>query len=188
MTGPRLILLDRDGTVIEDDHYLHQPEKVRLIAGAEVAIERLNLAGHSVAVVSNQSGVGRGYFSEADMHAVNARMEQLLARGGAHLDAIYCCTDPPGVDSTCRKPAPGMLIRASREFGLPLEEAVVIGDKAADIQAGLAAGAKTVLVLTGYGAQVASENRVIPHHTAADLAAAVQWVLTMIAEHDEGQA
>ncbi len=177
MTRPRLILLDRDGTVIVDAHYLHDPEKVQLIAGAAEAIARLNRRGHSVAVVSNQSGVGRGLFSEARMHAVNARMEQLLARHGAHLDAIYCCTDPPGVESACRKPEPGMLLRASRELGLPLANAVMIGDKAADIQAGLAVGATTVLVLTGYGARVAAAEEASPHHTAEDLAAAIDWVL-----------
>lgn len=171
----RLILLDRDGTVIANRHYLADPERVELIPGAADGIRTLNEAGHTVVIVSNQSGVARGLMTVEDVGKVLARMLALLAAGGAHIDRIYTC---PELDQTapCRKPNPGMLEQAAAEFELPLHEAVMIGDDNVDIEAGRRAGCRTVLVRTGYGAEVEASESVRPDAVVEDLVAAADWI------------
>lgn len=152
------VFLDRDGTLNEEVDYLRTPEQLRMIDGAAVAVRRLNDLGLVTCVISNQSGVARGYLSEKDLEAVQTKLRNELEREGARIDAIYYCPhhptagrEPYNIECDCRKPKPGMLLRGEREFGLDLRRSFVVGDSIVDIQAGAAVGATTVLVLTGYG-------------------------------------
>jgi D-glycero-D-manno-heptose 1,7-bisphosphate phosphatase len=154
------LLLDRDGVLNEEVRYLHRPEDVVLIPGAAEAVAQVNRLGFPVVVVTNQAGIGRGLYAEADYRAVEARLAELLAARGAHLDASYFCPHHPEhglgafrVACECRKPRPGMLLRAARELGLDLSRSVLVGDKRSDLEAGRAAGCRTILVRTGYGVE-----------------------------------
>lgn len=139
--------LDRDGVLNIDDGYVFRPEDLRLVEGAAAAVRRLNEAGLRVIVVTNQSGVARGYFSEAEMHGFNAHLAATLAKAGARLDAIYACPyHPEGVvpryrlDHPDRKPRPGMILRAMAEHAIDPARSFLIGDKESDIEAARQAG------------------------------------------------
>jgi histidinol-phosphate phosphatase family protein len=132
--GPRgAAFLDRDGTVIEDCHHLSDPDGVRLLPGAAAAIAKLNDAGIPVVLVTNQSGIGRGIFSHADFAAVQARVEEMLAREGARLDGVYLCPHAPDDACDCRKPATGLYLRAAAERGVDPVASVFIGDRLRDV-------------------------------------------------------
>jgi len=148
----RALFLDRDGTVIVDAGYTRRPEDVRLLDGAAVALAEAASLGYALVVVSNQSGVGRGYFTEAELDRVHARMVELLAEHGVALDGAFYCLHAPQEDCACRKPKPEMLERAARELGLDLARSAMIGDKASDVEAGLAAGCAAFLLGEGEGA------------------------------------
>lgn len=170
------VFLDRDGTLIEEVHYLAELSQVRLIPGAADAVRKLNDAGALVIVVTNQSGVARGYFPEANVALVHERLSVLLAECGARIDAFYYCPHhaTEGVKTyrvacECRKPKPGMLLTASREHSIDLTQSWMIGDKPCDAEAGAAAGCRTILVRTGHGKNLPN--------AVADLAAAVEIVL-----------
>jgi len=172
------IFLDRDGTMIEDPGYLSEPDEVRLLPGAGEAISMLNRAGLPVVVVTNQSGIGRGFFRAEKLGAIHARLGEVLAEEGARLDGIYFCPHLPRDKCRCRKPAPGMVERASAELGLDPEKSFVVGDKASDVGLARNVGAKAVLVMTGEGRdelKKLSPERL--HHSARDLARAVEWIL-----------
>jgi len=175
------VFLDRDGTINEETQYLCDPRSLRLIPGAAEAVRRLNQSGAPVIVVTNQAGVGRGYYSESRVAEVHAELARALAAQGAHLDAIYYCPHHPDEGCTCRKPEPGMLLRAAEEWEIDLARSYMVGDKLSDLQAGQRAGCRSVLVLTGYGAQalptLGSEGGRPPDHVACDLADAVTWIL-----------
>ena len=152
MTGSkRYVLLDRDGTVIVDKHYLSDPDGVELLPGAAEGLKRMQDMGFGLAVLSNQSGVGRGYFDEASVRSCNRRLEELLAVHGVDIDGFFYCPHGPEEDCVCRKPAPGLMEQAARTLGFDPRESVMIGDKAADMGLGRATGATTILVLTGKG-------------------------------------
>lgn len=175
------VFLDRDGTLIEEVHHLASPEQVRLLPGAADAVRRLNDAGALVVVVTNQSGVARGYFPESRVAEVHARLSALLAEHGAHIDAYYHCPHHPteGVGAyrvacDCRKPKPGLLLTAAREMDIDLSRSWMIGDKACDAEAGAAAGCRTVLVRTGHGRDLPADADAV-----ADLAAAVELWATI---------
>jgi D-glycero-D-manno-heptose 1,7-bisphosphate phosphatase len=153
------IFLDRDGVLIEDVHYLAAPEQVRLVPGSAEAVAALNRAGWPVVVVTNQAGVGKGLFPLDAVGAVHAHLADLLATFGASIDGYYFCPHHPEAEveayrvrCECRKPQPGMLHRAAAELGLDLARSWMIGDRASDLEAGAAAGCRTILVRTGYGA------------------------------------
>lgn len=157
------VFLDRDGTLIEEVNYLSRVGQVRLIPGAAEAIRRVNEAGARVVVVTNQAGVARGYFPESRVAEVHAHLSAVLGEQAARVDAYYYCphhaTEGVGtfrVDCDCRKPKPGMLRAAAHDMGLDLSRSWMIGDKVCDLKAGAAAGCRTVLVQTGYGAAVAA--------------------------------
>lgn len=176
------VFLDRDGTLIEEAHHLASPDQVRLIPGAADAVRRLNDAGALVVVVTNQSGVARGYFPEGRVAEVHARVSELLAACGARVDAFYHCPHHPTegegayrVACDCRKPKPGMLLAAARDLGIDLARSWMIGDKPCDAGAGAAAGCRTLLVRTGHGEKLAG--------AVADLAAAVELCLRAGPEH-----
>lgn len=152
------VLLDRDGTINVDAGYVSRPEQVRLIPGSAGAIRRLNETGVAAVVVTNQSGLARGYFGEDDLAAVNGALVRLLTERGARLDAIYCSPyHPRGVvprysrEHPTRKPGTGMIDRAVRELGLDRSRACVVGDKGSDLELARNAGMPGVLVRTGYG-------------------------------------
>jgi D-glycero-D-manno-heptose 1,7-bisphosphate phosphatase len=159
MTPRPAIFLDRDGVLIEDVHYLAAPEQVRLVPGSAEAIAALNRAGWPVVVVTNQAGVGKGLFPVEAVGEVHAHLSALLATFGATVAGYYFCPHHPEAEveayrvrCDCRKPRPGMLLQAADELGLDLEQSWMIGDRVSDLEAGAAAGCRTVLVRTGYGA------------------------------------
>ena len=129
----RLALLDRDGTLIEHIPYLKDPEQVRLLPGTWEGLLSLRQQGYGLVMVSNQSGVGRGYFGVAEVEAVNARMQELLGAGGVQLDLLLYCPHAPEAGCECRKPAPGMARQASSQLGVSLAEGLVVGDSDCDM-------------------------------------------------------
>lgn len=145
------VFLDRDGTIIHDAHYLADPAGVRLLPGAGEAIARLNAAGIPAVVVTNQSGIGRGYFSEADFLAVQARVEELLAAEGAKIDAVYHCPHAPDAEPPCdcRKPAVGLFLRAAEEHGLDPARSWYVGDRLRDLAPVERLGGRGILVRAG---------------------------------------
>lgn len=159
------VFLDRDGTVIEEKNYLARPEDVVLLPTVGETIARLNATGIPVAVVTNQSGVARGYFPESQIAEVHARLDELLAPFGARVDHYEYCPHHPEegigpyqVDCDCRKPKPGMLVRSSRILELDLMRSLMVGDRPGDLEAGANAGCQSALVLTGYGRYVSVES------------------------------
>jgi histidinol-phosphate phosphatase family protein len=158
------VLLDRDGTIVVDTHYPRDPDLVRFLPGAADALRELTRLGHTLAVVSNQSGVGRGIVTPAEADAVHRRFLELLAGEGVEVAGVYYCFHAPGDGCDCRKPRPGLLTRAVRELGLGTPR-FMIGDKPGDVAAGAAAGCTTVWV----GAPGAyPENEPAPDFRAAD--------------------
>jgi D-glycero-D-manno-heptose 1,7-bisphosphate phosphatase len=147
----RAVFLDRDGTILEEVGYLNHLSRFQLLDGAASAIRRLNLAAIPVIVVTNQSGVARGFFPDEMVQRVHERMTRELASAGAHVDGIYYCPHGSNDECICRKPRTGMLERAAREHGLDLKGSWMVGDKYEDVALGHAAGCLTVLVMTGYG-------------------------------------
>lgn len=147
-----LVVLDRDGTLIEERHYLSDPDSVVLIEGAAQAVRILRELPVIVTVMSNQAGVGRGYFPESAVTAVNARMIELLEMEGAMLDAVYYCPHAPDAGCTCRKPGTGMIERALDELAINPRQFFVIGDKNCDVELARAVGGYGILVATGHGA------------------------------------
>lgn len=147
MTPRRALFLDRDGTIIEDRNFLADPAGVALLPGVAEALRALAARGWALVVISNQSGVGRGYFDRAAVDAVNARMAALLAAEGVSLDAVHYCPHAPDAGCPCRKPAPGLFLDAARERHLDLPRSASIGDKPRDPTAARAAGCGLNLLL-----------------------------------------
>lgn len=176
LAAPFLVFLDRDGTLIEEKNYLSKLEDVSFIAGSEAAVARLNRAGVKVVVISNQSGVGRGYFTEAFVQLTHESLRAHLTEHGAHIDAFYYCPHAPEVECECRKPKLGMLEQAARDFKMELR-GVMIGDRVSDLQAGENAGLLRVLVKTGYGEQTMAKGNFRADYVAENLSAAVDWIL-----------
>jgi D-glycero-D-manno-heptose 1,7-bisphosphate phosphatase len=182
----RAVFLDRDGTIIEEVGYLDRPERVELFPWTIDAVRVLNRAGLAVVLVSNQSGVARGFFTEDVVDAVHQRMADLLAEGGARIDAYYYCPHHPdgkvpqyAQTCDCRKPGRGLVDRAARELGIDPARSFVVGDRWLDVALGRAVGAQSVLVRTGYGANEEDKG---PADLAADavvdnLIAATSWIL-----------
>ncbi|HTL16766.1 MAG TPA: HAD family hydrolase [Patescibacteria group bacterium] len=151
----RAVFLDRDGTLIEDRDYLCRPEDVRIFSGTGKALCRLILAGFELFIVSNQSGVGRGYFTMSDVQRVNERLIRDLAEENVRFKKIYVAPEAPDVPSYGRKPSPQFLLDAQKEFSLDLSQSFMIGDKLIDLECGWNAGVKkSILVRTGYGAEL----------------------------------
>ncbi|MGZ3821667.1 MAG: D-glycero-beta-D-manno-heptose 1,7-bisphosphate 7-phosphatase [Mucilaginibacter sp.] len=151
----KAVFLDRDGTINVEKNYLFRKEDWEWIPGSMEAICNFNKAGYLVIVISNQGGVARGKYSEEDIHHLHAYVDQELARIGAWIDAYYYCPHHPEYGDNrnciCRKPHPGMILRASDELGIDLSASYFVGDKIIDMEAALAAGLKPIMVKTGYG-------------------------------------
>jgi D-glycero-D-manno-heptose 1,7-bisphosphate phosphatase len=200
------VFLDRDGTINEEVGYLDRLDKLNLIPGAAEAIRMINESGMKAVVVTNQAGIARGFFDEAFVEAAHARLEVMLRAEGAFIDGYYFCPHHPAEgrgpylrDCDCRKPAPGLLLQATRELSIDPARSYMVGDTLKDIEAGARAGAQGILVMTGYGkaslaALEAQEERrdvthgvealpagrdavIRPVHIAGDLLAAVRWIL-----------
>jgi D-glycero-D-manno-heptose 1,7-bisphosphate phosphatase len=188
--GPQLrpaVFLDRDGTINEEREYLWRTEDLAFIPGAPQALGLLQEAGFVLVVVTNQSGLGRGYYDEDDLHRLHRFMAAALARDGVQIAGWYFCPHHPEggqgdylQDCSCRKPRPGMLLEAARDLGLDLGASWMVGDKVADVTAGWAAGCRSVLVRTGYGA---AEARRAPDRVpvVADLLAAARLIVSTAA-------
>lgn len=177
MTARRFVLVDRDGTIIFDKHYLAEPAGVELIPGAAQGLRRLHELGFGIVVVTNQSGIGRGYFSAETQDRVHERMCALLEAEGVRVDGIYICPHAPEYDCTCRKPLPGLAEQAVAEHGFDPRTAFVVGDKQADIELGKAIGAVSILVRTGKGAAEEAKGKVgAADHIVDDLKAAAEVI------------
>jgi len=170
------LVLDRDGTIIEEREYLSDAAGVKLIPGVGAALRELKKMGFSLVVITNQSGIARGFFSEAVLQEIHARLEQLLAEAGVRLDGIYICPHRPEDDCRCRKPKLGLLQQAAHDLGFTLEHSIVIGDKTSDVEMGRNAGAITFLVRTGYGAGIAAAQESLADFVVDDLAAAARVI------------
>ncbi|MCK4649156.1 HAD family hydrolase [bacterium] len=174
--------MDRDGTITEEMGYLKDAEKLKLVPRSGETIRSLNEKEILAFVVSNQSGVARGYFTEGMVKKTNKRLKELLAEKGAYLDGIYYCPHHPEFgppkyrkNCNCRKPKPGMLEKAAKKFNLDLKKCYVIGDKVDDIKLAQNVGARGILVLTGYGQK--TREKIRPDYIARYLYQAVKWIL-----------
>jgi D-glycero-D-manno-heptose 1,7-bisphosphate phosphatase len=163
------VLLDRDGTINAERHYLATPDGLELLPNSVAGLQRMTAKGLGLVVISNQSGISRGYIEPQALAAIHERLRALLAAGGVALEGIYVCPHTEADDCTCRKPRPGMVHQAAAELGFDPQDAFVIGDKACDIELGRAVGATTILVRTGYGAQATPEVKGRAHHVVTDL-------------------
>jgi D-glycero-D-manno-heptose 1,7-bisphosphate phosphatase len=182
------VFLDRDGTIIYEKDFLGDPGGVELLPSAAASIKRLNQAGYLVIIVSNQSGVARGYYDEAAVQRVNKRITEVLEDAGAHIDAVYYCPHHSKAtvpeyrkDCHCRKPNPGMGQKALQDHPIDPAQMIMIGDRAADIQFGHNLGCRTVLVTTGYGRgereRIDDQGLPAPDFVAPNLASAIEWIL-----------
>lgn len=191
----RAVFLDRDGTINEEVGYLNHIDRLRLYPWAAPAIRRLNQAGFRTLLITNQGGVARGLFPEYLIHEVHSRMQSELERFGAHLDGIYYCPHHPEgrveqyrIQCNCRKPRPGMIERAAREWDLDFASSFLVGDKYVDLETGFRFGLRNALVLSGYGRGEYLYRRHSwtrsPDIVVTDLAAAVDWILETASNGD----
>jgi D,D-heptose 1,7-bisphosphate phosphatase len=185
------IFLDRDGTINEEVGYLDRPERLRIIPAAFEAIRLINQSGMKAVVVSNQSGVARGFFTKERVREINVLIQNTLQQRGAFIDRFYFCPHHPTEGSAlykkacvCRKPQPGMLYQAARDLEIDLARSYMIGDRYLDMETARRAGVRGVLVLTGCGRKETegegpdmetADNR--PEHIASDILEAVHWIM-----------
>ncbi|MBX6313276.1 MAG: HAD family hydrolase, partial [Isosphaeraceae bacterium] len=181
----RAVFLDKDGTLIEDVPYNVDPDLIRLAPGAAEGLTRLWAAGYRLVVISNQAGVARGLFPEEALAAVEKRLRDLMAGLGVPLAGFYYCPHHPegtvvgyAVACDCRKPAPGLILRAAREQGIDLTRSWFIGDILHDIEAGRRAGCRTILIDNGHETEWVLSPLRRPHRVAADLAEAARIITT----------
>lgn len=166
------VFLDRDGTLMEEAQYCSHPDRVRIIPGVPEALRALKAAGFRLVIVTNQSGIGRGYYTLADFEAVQVRFFELI--GLDLIDATYFCPEAPEAASPRRKPAPGMVLEARRDLGLDLARSWFVGDKAIDVRCARNAGVRPILVLTGHGH---AEDAAGAEFVAKDFASAAAFIL-----------
>jgi D-glycero-D-manno-heptose 1,7-bisphosphate phosphatase len=180
MTMKRAVFLDRDGTLNEEKDYLSDPDRLVLFPGVGHALHQLREAGFHLFIVTNQSGIGRGYYTLEDMHRVNARLQSMLQRDGVVLEHIYFAPEAPDQASRGRKPSPQFLFDARDEYGVDLARSYMVGDKLIDLECGWNAGvAKSLLVRTGYGATVEAREagRIGRAVVVDDVPAVARWIL-----------
>jgi D-glycero-D-manno-heptose 1,7-bisphosphate phosphatase len=195
----RAVFIDRDGTISEEVGYINHVSRFRLFPYAPAAIKHLNENGWLAIVITNQAGVARGYFSEDTIQAVHGAMTNELKSNGAQLDAIYYCAHHPSVgeppyrfDCDCRKPKPGLISRAAKNFDIDLEKSWMVGDRYSDVELARNAGVKSMFVLSGYGRGEWEHQRASwteqPDLVAEDLLEAVRFIVSGSVEHADGSA
>ncbi len=179
----RAVFLDKDGTLIEDVPYNVDPERIQLTRGAAEGLQLLHAAEYKLIVITNQSGIARGYFPEEALVAVEERSRQLLAEFGVPLAGFYYCPHHPNgvvpnyaIACSCRKPEPGLLLSAADESGIDLAQSWFIGDILNDVEAGRRAGCKTILIDNGNETEWQMSPQRLPHYVVADLAEAAQVI------------
>lgn len=174
------VFLDRDGTIIEDKHYLSDAAGVALLPEAAAGLKLLQNNGFKLIVITNQSGIGRSYFTEKQMHAVNLRLCELLHDQNVliTLKHFYHCPHAPEDGCECRKPAPKLALQAARDFNLDLSEGYVIGDKLSDLDLARNLHLTPILVTTGYGAATAAKYPESSAFTAKDLKQAADYIIS----------
>ncbi len=175
------VVLDRDGTLVVDRNYLDDPDQLEFLPLAREGLCRLHQRGYRLVVISNQSGVGRGLFSLERLDQINVRLQQMARTAGAELSRIYCCPHRPEEGCACRKPGTALLLQAARELDFDPKAAVVIGDKASDVELGRRVGALTLLISTDPGVRTEPPA----DHVVTDLLAAAN-LLDLL--HGEGSA
>ncbi len=174
--GNRAVFLDRDGTIAEDAPYCSRVEDFHILPTVPEAIKLLNENGFRVVVITNQSGIARGYFTEETLAQIHQKMKDELMKHGAKVDAIYYCPHHPDDGCECRKPKIGLFHKAAKELNIDFHNSYMVGDMQIDIDAGRAAGCKTVLVTTGPdGGNSVTDS---PDHIAENLIGAAQWIIT----------
>ena len=176
----RAVFLDRDGTIIVEKGYLSDPDQVEWIEGALAGLKKLCGAGFLLFIVTNQSGIGRGFYTERDMHSVNQRIVNLAAKAGVAFERIYYAAEAPETPSYGRKPSPQFLLAAGRDYRVSLALSYMIGDKLSDLQCGWNAGVrKSILVKTGYGQKLLQQKSIDLSRAeiAENLDAAADWIL-----------
>ncbi len=144
----KIVVLDRDGTIVVDKRYLHDPDQLELLPNASNGMRLLCNRGYRLIVATNQSGVGRGFFTIDQMTAVNKRLQDMVEAAGASLEAIYSCPHHPAMECDCRKPKVGLMLRAARELYFDPASVFVVGDKESDIEFGIRSSARTILIAT----------------------------------------
>jgi len=172
----KAVIMDRDGTLFREANYLQDPEKIEIYKDVFPALKKLSARGWKLIIGTNQSGVGRGYFSLNTMHEIHDRFLRLCKKNRLKIDEIFFCPHHPDDGCLCRKPQIGMLLAAAKKFNLDLKACVVIGDKTSDILWGQKAKAKTILVLTGYGLKHRKKIKKVDY-VAKTLPSAVDWIL-----------
>lgn len=180
-----LVLLDRDGTINVEKHYLSSPDQVELLPAAAEGIRQMRQLGLIVAVVTNQSALARGYLDQCTLEQIHQRLCALLDEQGASLDAIYVCPHHPDDGCLCRKPAPGLARKAAEQWQVDLSRAFVVGDNACDIQMGQRIGATTILVRTGHGARVIADETVQPDYVVDNLQQAAHLIERLMADQSK---
>ena len=177
----RAVFLDRDGTIVEDPGFLHEPEKVKLLTGAAEAIRRLNTADYRVVVVTNQSGIARGRYTVDDYEAVQRRLGELLAAHGARIDGAYFCPHHPQLSGPCdcRKPGLKLFREAAQAFDIDFSRSWWVGDRLSDVQPARLLGGQGILVTTGEGNLHQGQARALGVMVVADLARAVEEILAV---------
>ena len=187
MNANRAVFLDRDGTINIESHYLIDPADFRFIPGAPHSLKQLQNAGFLLVVITNQSGIARGYFSQEQVDRLHEHMKALLAEHGVQLAGIYICPHHPEAGTgeyrqhcDCRKGKPGNLLRAAEDLDIDLSRSYMIGDKLEDIAAGFAAGCSPVLVKTGYGNRALEQAEAMGAQVTEDLNSAAQFILSRL--------
>lgn len=182
------VFIDRDGTMSEEVGYVNHISRFKLLENTAAAVKLLNEAGVLAIVATNQAGVARGYFEEPMINKVHEKLKNELAKSGASVDAIYYCPHHPSAgkppyraECNCRKPKPGMILKAKDDFDIDLSRSYMVGDKISDVEFGLKLGLKSVMVMTGYGIGEYEHQRqdwkVAPDFIADDLLEAVKWII-----------
>jgi len=175
-TPTRFVVLDRDGTIIVERNYLSDPDQVELLPNAIAGLRAMRNQGLGLVIVTNQSGIGRGYFDEARLSRIHERLHGMFQEADLTVDGVYYCPHTPDDDCACRKPRPGLIEQAAQDLHFRPADCVVIGDKACDIQLGQRVGATTILVRTGYGEQELKKLDPPPDAVVADLAEAAAFL------------
>lgn len=180
------VFLDRDGTLIEEIGYICNPDDIKLIEGTAEAVKKINDNGYLAIVVTNQSGVARGYFDEECVHRLNNALAKLLKEQNAYFDGVYYCAHHPkgtvkkySIECNCRKPKPGLINQALKDFEeIDISKSYVIGDKLIDVELAHNSGCKGILVKTGYGADMSKDSsKTTPDFIANNVNDAVEWIL-----------